>query len=97
MVRYSSWFCHNSGLNINMPPLLCEVKRVTLIQQRAAFGAAWQRQMLPHISDDLSSGFIEKLEEMLQKYRGETVNFDSKKVRKLKGFEFPRPDLNLSR
>ena len=29
---------------------------------------------------------------MLQKYRGETVNFDSRKVRKFKGFEFPRPD-----
>ena len=48
--------------------------------------------MLPHISDDLSSSFIEKLEEMLQKCRGETVNFDSRKVRKFKGFEFPRPD-----
>ena len=30
---------------------------------------------------------------MLQKYRGETVNFDSRKVRKFKGFEFPRPDI----
>lgn len=48
--------------------------------------------MLPHISVDLSSDFIEKLVEMLQKYRGETVNFDSRKARKLKGFEFPRPD-----
>ena len=50
--------------------------------------------MLPHISVDLSSDFIEKLVEMLQKYRGETVNFDSRKARKLKGFEFPRPDKN---
>ena len=49
--------------------------------------------MLPHISEDLSSSFIEKLEGMLQKYRGETVNFDSRKVRKFKGFKFPRPDL----
>lgn len=48
--------------------------------------------MLPHISEDLSSSFIEKLEGMLQKYRGETVNFDSRKVRKFKGFKFPRPD-----
>ena len=46
--------------------------------------------MLPHISDDLSRSFIEKLEEMLQKYRGETINFDSRKVGKFKGFEFPR-------
>ena len=48
--------------------------------------------MLPNISDDLSSSFIEKLEGMLQRYRSETVNFDSRKVRKFKEFEFPRPD-----
>ena len=36
--------------------------------------------MLPHISADLSSDFKEKLEEMLQKYRGETINFDLRKV-----------------
>jgi len=49
--------------------------------------------MLPHISADLSSDFKEKLEEMLQKYRGETINFDLRKVRKFKVFEFPRPDI----
>ena len=53
--------------------------------------------MLPHISDDLSSSFIEKLEGMLQKYRGETVNFDSRKVRKFKEFKFPRLDRNTGR
>ena len=51
--------------------------------------------MLPHISDDLSSSFIEKLEGMLQKYRGETVNFDSRKVRKFKEFKFPRLDVDV--
>jgi hypothetical protein len=53
--------------------------------------------MLPHISADLSSDFKEKLEEMLQKYRGETINFDLRKVRKFKVFEFPRPDTECNR
>ena len=53
--------------------------------------------MLPHISADLSSDFKEKLEEMLQKYRGETINFDLRKVRKFKVFEFPRPDIIKNR
>ncbi|HIY62216.1 MAG TPA: hypothetical protein H9730_01805, partial [Candidatus Mediterraneibacter stercoripullorum] len=48
-------------------------------------------------SADLSSDFKEKLEEMLQKYRGETINFDLRKVRKFKVFEFPRPDIQCRR
>ncbi|MCQ5202283.1 hypothetical protein [Mordavella massiliensis] len=44
--------------------------------------------MLSLISADLSSNFIEKLEEMLQKYRGEIANFDLRKVRKFKGLSF---------
>ena len=38
-----------------------------------------------------------KLEGMLQKYRGETVNFDSRKVRKFKEFKFPRLDIYKKR